>query len=155
DTAHPYRTDVQKTPLYHDNLAIVDLKPETRVAAKDMPVQFTVTVANYGVSERKNVHVTIKVNGAERLDSSVNINVKAGSPKSETSFVTFDQLGHNEVSANLENEEVGLLGDNVRYAVVQVLRQVPILVIDGDPASGQRPGGDTFHVQALFTAAKG
>src|SRR5262249_15214129 len=70
-------------------------------------------------------------------------------------FVTFDQLGHNEVSANLENEEVGLLGDNVRYAVVQVLRQVPILVIDGDPASGQRPGGDTFHVQALFTAAKG
>jgi hypothetical protein len=155
DTAHPYRNDIQKTPLYHDNLAIVDFRPETRVAAKDMPVQFTVTVANHGVSERKNLHVTIKVNGAERLDSSVNIPKIGNVPEPVRTVVTFDQLGHNEVSANLENEEVGLLGDNVRYAVVQVLRQVPILVIDGDPANGQKPGGDTFHLQALFAAAKG
>jgi hypothetical protein len=156
DTAHPYRNEIQKTPLYHDNLAVVDLRPETRVAAKDMPVQFTVTVANHGVSERKNVRVTIKVNGVERLEASVpNMTIPAGRPKSESLVVAFDQLGYNEISANLENEEVGVLGDNARFAVVQVLRQVPVLVIDGDSANGQKPGGDTFHIQALFTAAKG
>jgi hypothetical protein len=155
DTAHPYRSDTQKTPLYHDNLAVVEVKPETRVAAKDMPVQIQVTVANYGVSERKNVHVTVKLNGAERLEASMNLTIPAGGQKSETVPVSFDQLGYNEISANLENEEVGLLGDNTRYAVVQVLRQVPVLVIDGDASNGQKPGGDTYHIQALFTAAKG
>jgi hypothetical protein len=155
DTAHPYRTDSQKTPLYHDNLAIIDFKPETRVAAKDMPVQFTITVANFGVSERKNIRVTVKVNGAERLESSVNLTITPGPPKSETLLVTFDQIGYNEISADLENEEVGLLADNTRYAVVNVQRQVPVLIIDGDPANGLRAGGDTFHLQALFTAAKG
>src|SRR5262249_47172810 len=39
DAAHPFRNEIQKTPLYHDNLAIVDLQPETRVAARDLPVQ--------------------------------------------------------------------------------------------------------------------
>ena len=42
DTAHPERSESQKMPLYHDNLAIVELRPETRVAAEGMPVQFTV-----------------------------------------------------------------------------------------------------------------
>src|SRR5436305_8368206 len=106
DTAHPDRNQSQRTPLYHDNLALVELRPETRVAAKDMPVQFTVTVANHGVSERKNVRVTIKVNGVERLEASVpNVTIPAGGRKSETLVVAFDQLGYNEISANLENEE--------------------------------------------------
>jgi hypothetical protein len=155
DVAHPYRSDVQKTPLYHDNLAIVDLRPETRLAAKDMPVQFTVTVANYGVSESKPVRVTVKVNGGERLEGSVNLlKVQPGIPMSAVFQISFDQLGYNQVSANLENEEVGLQGDNIRYAVVQVRKQVPILLIDGDPA-GSRSGGDSFHLQAVFSSAKG
>jgi hypothetical protein len=155
DTAHPYRSDIQKTPLYHDNLAVVELRPETRVAAKDTPVQFTVTVANYGASERKNIRVALKVNGAERLEGSVTLTVRPAGTKSETVPVVFDKVGYNQVSANLENEEVGLQGDNVRYAVVQVRNQVPVLLVDGDPTNGPKPGGDTYHLQTLLTAAKG
>jgi hypothetical protein len=155
DTAHPYRSDLQRTPLYHDNLAIVDLRPETRIAAKDMPVMFTVSVANHGVSERKNLRVACKVNGGQRFEGSVTLNIKPGITESATFALTFDQLGFNQVSANLENEEVGLEMDNVRYAVIEVRRQVPVLIVDGDPTNGLKPGGDTFHVQTLLTAAKG
>jgi hypothetical protein len=155
DTAHPYRSDIQKTPLYHDNLAVVDLRPEIRVAAQNMPVQFSVTVANFGVSERKNLRVTVKVNGSERLEGSVNLNVRPGVPESATFQIAFDHLGYNEISANLENEEVGLQTDNTRYAVVQVRKQVPVLLIDGDPTNGTKVGGDTFHLQTLLTSAKG
>jgi len=155
DTAHPYRNDLQKTPLYHDNLAIIDFHPETRVAARDMPVQFTITVANYGASERKNLRVAIKVNGSERLEGSATVTVPPGSTKSETTQIAFDQEGYNLVSANLENEETGLQADNVRYAVVQVRKQVPVLIIDGDPTNGTKPGGDTYHLQTLLTAARG
>src|SRR5262249_23468070 len=150
DTAHPYRTDLQQTPLYHDNLAVVELRPETRIAARNTPVQFTVTVFNHGASERKNVRVAVKVNGGERLEGSVAMAIPAGQSKSESFQVSFDQLGFNQVSANLEKEEVGLQGDNTRYAVIDVRKQVPVLIIDGDPANAQKPGGDRFHLQTLL-----
>jgi hypothetical protein len=155
DAAHPYRNEMQKTPIHHDNLAIVDLRPETRVAARDLPVQFKVAVANYGASERKNIRVAVKVNGGERLEGSVNVNIQAGQIREESFQIAFDQLGFNQVSANLENEEVGLQADNIRYAVVDVRKQVPVLIVDGDLSNGLKQGGDTFHIQTLLTVAKG
>ena len=64
--------------------------------------------------------------------------------------------GFNQVTANLgEACEDGLNGDdNTRYAVIEVRKQVPMLVIDGDPSDGRKPGGDTFHLQELFAAAQ-
>jgi hypothetical protein len=155
DAAHPKRSDIQKVAQYHDNLGIVELRPETRVAAKDMPVQFLVTIENYSPSERKNVRVTVKVNGAERLESSVPIQSAPPGRTSQTFQVSFDQLGFNQITANLEDEETGLQGDNIRCAVVEVRKQVPVLIIDGDPTNGMRQHGDTFHLQTLLTAAKG
>jgi Aerotolerance regulator N-terminal len=156
DAAHPYRTEQQRTPLYHDNLAIVDLRPETRVAAQDLPVQFTVAVANFGTGECRNLRVAMKVNGGQRLEGDVNIeSIPPGQTREEKLQLSFGQLGFNQVSANIENEETGLAADNVRYAVVEIRKQVPILIVDGDPTNGVKLGGDTFHVQTLLTAARG
>src|SRR5262249_14556395 len=68
--------------------------------------------------------------------------------------VSFDQLGFNQVTASLPAEESGLTGDDVRFAAVEVRKQVPVLLIDGAPSVGTRPGGDTYHLQTLFTAAR-
>jgi hypothetical protein len=155
DCAHPYRSENQRTPLYHDNLAVIELRPETRIAAENMPVQFTVTVANYSPSERRNIRVTVKVNGAERLESSVPLVSLPPGRTSGTFQVSFNQLGFNEITANLEDEEAGLQADNVRYAVVEIRRQVPVLIIDGDLTNGDKPGGDLFHLRTLLTAARG
>ncbi|HEV8060687.1 MAG TPA: BatA domain-containing protein [Gemmataceae bacterium] len=155
DAAHPFRTDLQKNPLHHDNLAVVDLRPETRIAAKDTPVPFRVTLANFGATERKDVRVTVKVKGGERLEGSVTMTVPAGGTKTDSFQVSLGDLGFNLVSANLEDEEAGLQGDNTRYAVVEVRKQVPILIVDGDPGNGLKPGGDTYHLQAAFAAARG
>lgn len=155
DTAHPFRSETQRSALYHDNLAVVDLRPETRVSAEGMPVQFTVTVANYSPSERKNVRVTIKVDGAERSEGSLTMLSVPPGPSSQTFVVSLIRIGFNQITANLENEEAGLQADNTRYAVVEVRRQVPVLIIDGDLTNGDKPGGDTFHLRTLFTAARG
>jgi hypothetical protein len=155
DVADPRRSENQRVPLHHDNLAIVELRPEMRVAARNNYVQFKVAVANYGTSERKNIRVTVKVNGTEKSESSVPMpSVPPGKPTEAVFNVSFNDLGFNLVTAGLENEEYGVPGDNVRYAVMEVRNKVPILMIDGDP-NGDKPDGDTYHLRTLFNAAQG
>jgi len=93
DAAHPKAGEGQKIPLYHDNLAVAELQPETRVAAEGMPVQFTVTVANNSSSEKKNVRVTVKVDGQERPEGSLTILSVPPGRTSVTFQVGFVPLG--------------------------------------------------------------
>ncbi len=157
DTAHPTRGENQKTALFHDNFAVVELRAETRVAAENMPVQFTVTVANHSPSERKNLRVTIKVNGEERPEGSLTMLSVPPGRTSAAFQVAFNRLGFQTVTAQLEltDKEDGLPSDNLRYAVIEVRRQVPVLVIDGNTSGGDKPGSDLFHVRTLLTSARG
>src|SRR5262249_1647127 len=52
DASHPPRKGSDMA-VNHDNLAIVDLRAETRVAAEGVPVEFTLRVHNYGTTERR------------------------------------------------------------------------------------------------------
>src|SRR5262249_7757456 len=103
DATHPARPDRGVTaPLPHDNYGIVDLRPDTRVAALGMPVQFTVTVQNFTNTEQKNVYLTVRVNGQERLESSEPIpNLPAATLTTHTFMVNFNELGVNQVTASL------------------------------------------------------
>jgi hypothetical protein len=155
DTAHPFRREKQRIALYHDNLAIADLRAETRVAAEGSPVQFTVTLANFSASERKHVRVTVKVNGEERPEGSLTVLGVPPGRTPATFLVGFMKLGTNVVTAQLENEEAGLQTDNLRYTVIEVRRHVPVLLVDGDPIYGDKSGGDTYHMRSLLTSARG
>jgi hypothetical protein len=157
DSAHPARADRGVTaPLPHDNFGIVDLRPDTRVAALGMPVQFTVSVQNFTNTEQKNVYLTVRVNGQERLESSEPIpSLPAATLTTHTFLVNFNEKGFNQVTASLPKLPVGLEGDDRRYAVVEVRDQVPVLIIDGSGANGLKPGGDTFYLQTVLSSAKG
>ncbi len=152
DAAFPVRSTTQKNALYHDNMAIVDFQPETRVAARFMQVEFSVAVGNFSNSERKNVRVTVRVKGQERAEGSFNIpSVPAGSVTTGTFTVAFDQLGQNPISVNLENEEAGLAADNVRHAVVEIREKVPLLIIEGDLKTKGTSDSDGYFLQSLFS----
>ncbi len=155
DVANPTRGEMRQVLQNHDNLAVTELRPESRVAPLDIPLQFTVTVHNYSNSEKKNVRVTIKADGFERSEGSLTMFSLPPGPSSQTFQIGFNQEGFHEVTANIEPEEVGLQADNMRYAVIEVKKQVPILVIDGDGLNGQKRPGGTYFLQNLFSAAKG
>ena len=152
DAAYPVRSDTQKSVVYHDNMAIVDFQPETRVAARFMQVEFSVAVGNFSSSERKNVRVTVRVKGQERAEGSFNIpSVPPGSVTTGTFTVAFNELGQNPISVNLENEDAGLAADNVRHAVVEVREKVPLLIIEGDLKTKGTPESDGYFLQSLFS----
>lgn len=150
DTVYPIRTE--KSAISHDNMAIVDFQPETRVVGRYMPTEFTVAVANYSNAERKNVRVTVRVKGQERAEGSFTL--PSAPPNAVTIgnfMVAFDQLGANPVSVNLENEEGGLSVDNVRHAVVDVRERVPLLLVEGDIKTKGTPDGDGYFLHSLFS----
>jgi hypothetical protein len=157
DATHPARPDRGvNAPLPHDNYGIVDLRPDTRVAALGMPVQFTVSVQNFTNTEMKNVYLTVRVNGSERLESSEPIpTLPASTLTTHTFLVNFNEMGFNQVTATLPKMQVGLEGDDKRYAVVEVRDHVPVLIIDGSGGNGLKPGGDTFYLQTVLSSAKG
>lgn len=152
DVANPPRREAERDASFHENLSIVRLEPQYRVVGRNMPpTPFTVTVANYGLTERQNVQVRVKLNGRDEAGSSVPIrSIPAGGQVDATFTIYLDQVGINQISANVEPEEAGLQIDDVRYATVEVRDRVPILMVDGDPSRSKLEGGDFFHMNVIF-----
>src|SRR5438128_70519 len=142
DVADPVRSPTQKDIRAHDNVGILDIQPATKVAARYMPLEFTLTVGNFSPADRRNVRFIVRVNGQPREDSSLTIvDLKPGINQA-TFTATFDQLGPCQVSASLESEDTGLAIDNVRYATVEVREKMPILFVEGDLASRGKQESD-------------
>lgn len=173
DVAHPFRIDGQGgVPLSHDNIGIVDLRAGTRIAGKDMPVSFTITVANYSAREADvNVAIFDDSNGQEMLQVDFNpsmpLKIPAGSTASATFEVRFNPaIKGNEsyfaqISARLENpqrgklDNDGLADDNIRHASVEVRDKVPVLVIDGEGARGRDENRDSFFIRNAIVSVPG
>jgi hypothetical protein len=66
DVAHPKRSDTRGIADGHNNLAIVDLRADSRIVAEGLPVEFTVKLKNYGTSARTgNMKLHVYVDGVE------------------------------------------------------------------------------------------
>jgi hypothetical protein len=165
----PRQGGVSAFPPSHDNVGIVELRPSTRIVGKGMPVNFTMSMVNYGGSETQvNAVVYDENTGQERLDVNFTPPMPMKVAPGETATVSFDlrftpQIKANEnhfahISARLlsanrsELPNDGLLHDNIRYAAVEVRERVPVLLIDGLGTKGREQGKDSFHISdALFS----
>jgi hypothetical protein len=172
DTAHPFRQAGEPNPPAHKNLALVDLRPSTRVTGRGMPVTFTVTVANFGLEETE-VQPLIydSVSGDERLDVTFIERMPLKVPPGETASCSFTlpgffppEMKDNEVHyaqlfARLLTAERqplegdGLEEDNIRHVVVEVRNKVPVLVVDGRGAEGRKEGGDSYFLKYALDSA--
>ncbi len=177
DAAAPARGKTRKVALNHDNLAITDLKAEARVAAEGVPLQFTAKVHNFSPSQ-KTGFLEVRIDGQPDLGATTPI---PNLPPNESTDVHFQvlfikkklaedvrpgdsrevrerkrRLGREfvQVTAQIKPEPTGLNSDNVRDMVIEVRKRVPTLVVDGNGPDGLLPGGDYFHLESAFAAAK-
>jgi hypothetical protein len=175
DTAPPPRPAGAQpgAPPYNENLAIIDMRPSTRVAGKGMPVMFTVTVANFSPRDTE-VLVTAHddATGTERFDVTFNERMPLKVPAGETATCSFelkffpDLKGDNDrefahISARLETPDRaplandGIAEDNVRHVAVEVRNKVPILLVDGRGADGRKDGGDSYFLRHALDSVSG
>ncbi len=165
DVAHPYRKDEKRPPLFHDNVGIIELKPEKMTVARFEPLEFTMRVRNFGASELKDLRFTISLNGDDGKGLSVQLPSLPGNDERTVKFIlAFDRLGTAEkpldrfslVTAKMEAEEAGgIVADNSRYAVVEVREKLPILVVDGKTANKDKKESDSFYLRRIFTDVVG
>lgn len=174
DVANPARTTTANVPNANENLAIVDLRPETRIAAHNQTVEFTVYVANFSNTEKKNVKVDVRLNGQQRDEASVvltalppneittgRFTLTSDEPKNRGDTEEMRRLTPFQVvSAHLPAEATGVAMDNYRYTTIELRKRVPILLVEGRPTSlrkGSRgdaeptdKSAETFHLFKIF-----
>lgn len=183
DVAAPYRLTNAKVANHHDNLALVELKAESRVAVEDAEVEFTATVMNYSQAAAGAVF-DVYVNGEQdkaqtiplgtiqpgskfdhkfklRFQSNkkgAEINPKDGPEERERKRRMEREYYHirgviHRQAGEGQTEDEALEADNIRDLVVEVRKKVPILVIDGNKVEGRGDGGDMHHLQAFYNAS--
>ena len=176
DVAAPFRTPQARTVTFHDNLAVVDLKAESRVAVEDSDIEFTASIFNYGAAEGR-TFLKVYINGEESPGSDTVIERMAPLSKTDHKFTLrflSNRKGteisprdgpeererkrrrereYNVVRVVLQREEAGLNADNVRDLVIEVRKKVPTLVVDGNKPENRGEGSDMFHLQAFYDAS--
>ncbi len=178
DSAHPYRADTKGVALDHGNVAILDLRAESRMAAEAVPVEFTATVANYGPAPVA-PFLKVSVDGQQDFGASRPVDkpvepgavfqqkfqllfakkkpggeVREGEPREERERKRLADREFFRVTAEIQGEDNGLRADKVRDMVIEVRKHVPTLLVDGGGPDGRLPGGDGFHVEVALAAAR-
>jgi hypothetical protein len=178
DVAHPTRSSGStKVALHHDNLALVDLKAESRVAIEDTDIEFTAVIRNFGTGEGRG-RFQVFINGQEDLGRAQPLDrLPAGRDYEHKFTLRFprkvrpgleitekDRPEERERKRRLQRqffhirveigrEDVGLNADNIRDLIIEVRSKIPTLVVDGNKPEGRGDTGDMAHLQAFYAAS--
>lgn len=115
----------------HDNIAITRFDGEVESAAAGIPVEFHVSVTNFGTREADDVRVAVNVDGRRLPVTRVFSPIAPGKEATEPLSLRFERAGLHRVEVQLEND--ALRQDNTRYLAVAIPEENPILIIDGVP----------------------
>ncbi len=179
DPAHPYRAEARGQAAAHENVAIIGLRADTRVAAENVPVEFTVTIENFGNLAKTQDFLHVRVNGAVSFGAEQPIPVLPAMQRTEIRFpLQFAKSKATEavtekdakaerdrkrridrefqtVTVEIEDKNGGLIADNIRELVIEVRHKVPLLILDGnDPKDALESGSDYSHLREAFKAAR-
>jgi hypothetical protein len=113
----------------HANLAITALAPDEGIRSAGIDWVMEVAVQNFGQTMVENVHVVLTTDGRARPSVSI-AKIPPGRVVKERFTVHFNSPGQHLIKAQLEADAVAT--DNVRYCVVGLSSDMPVLLVDSD-----------------------
>ncbi len=115
-----------------ENACIRSIDVSALVLGTNQPVTIRVNLKNYGSASYPDLMVYFKVDGEEKRSSQITLGPKQDAQVLFT--VSFDSPGDHFVEVSMDAD--ALKADNSYVASFPVWDEVPVLLVDGDPATG-------------------
>ncbi|MGN6368801.1 MAG: BatA domain-containing protein [Phycisphaerae bacterium] len=129
------------------NLAVVGLESRRPVVVAGGASDFAVTVLNATDRAEVDVPLTVSVDGVavhtEKLGK-----IEAGASRTVMVEATIPTAGRHLVEARLPSDYLPV--DDVRRLMVNVRREIPVLLVDGSPGDGKLTQGSTTYLWAAY-----
>jgi hypothetical protein len=129
------------------NLAVSGLRLASGLSPVNQPLRFEARVTNHGKEEARNTRVSLGVNGEAPSDEFTLDSLPAGATKSVTLFTKLRSEGFHAIAARIGEDR--LPADDLRTVAVRAIKEVKVLLVDGDPGNEPRDSEVFFLQNAL------
>jgi hypothetical protein len=110
-------------------------------------VRFEVEVTNFGRDDVKDVQVSLVIDGEPPCDDAAIESIPANAAKAVSLFAKFREPGYHVLTAKIAGDH--LPADDQRTIVVHALKEINVLLVDGDPGAEPRASEVFFLANAL------
>lgn len=132
-------------PTGSDNVAVTSLVPSRAIIGNDRPVNFRVTVQNFGEHAYAAIPVRFMVDG--KLKSTAEVRLEPSESENLQFEHHFDEAGSHYVEVQVDADTLDR--DNRAFHAADVLETLPVLLISGDPSPEPLAGETDFLRFAL------
>jgi hypothetical protein len=129
------------------NLGVSELRLASGLSPIKQPLRFEAKVTNYGKEEARNARVSLSVDSEPPTDEFTIDTLPAGATKSVTMFTKLSAEGFHSVTARIPEDR--LPADDRRTVAVRAIKEVKVLLVDGEPGSEPRDSEVFFLKNAL------
>ena len=127
------------------NLGVSDLRLASGLSPVNQPLRFEVKVTNHGKEETRDIRVSLNVNGEQSCDEFTIDAIPGGASKSVSLFAKLRSEGFHSVTARIPTDR--LPADDSRTVAVRAIKEVRVLLVDGEPGSEPRESETLFPAQ--------
>lgn len=133
------------------NLGVSGLRLASGLAPARQPLRFEVRLSNFGREAQRDVRVSLSVNSEPPCDETTLDTLEPGATRSVSLFGRLPGVGYHTVTARLPEDR--LRADDHRSVAVRALREVRVLLVDGEPGAEPRESEVFFLRHALAPVA--
>jgi hypothetical protein len=129
------------------NLAVTELRLASGLSPVGQPLRFEVQVSNFGREEVRHARVGLSVDGEPPGDEFTIESLPGGSTRSVSLFTKLRAEGFHDVTARIPEDRQP--ADDRRSIAVRAIKEVRVLLVDGEPGAEPRESETYFLNNAL------
>ena len=130
------------------NLAVTDLRNASGLVPVNQPVRFEARVSNFGREAVSNIRVSLSADNEPPSDEFTIDSLPPGGSKSVSLFARLRTEGFHSIVARIPEDR--LPADDKRTLAVRAIKEVRVLLVDGDPGAEPRDSETFFLRHALI-----
>jgi hypothetical protein len=130
------------------NLAVTDLRNASGLTPINQPIRFEARVSNLGREAVSNVRVSLSTDNEPPTDEFTIDTLPPGGSKSVSLFTKLRTEGFHSIAARIPEDR--LPADDKRTLAVRAIKEVRVLLVDGDPGAEARDSETFFLRHALI-----